>query len=491
MGIILNEDCTDFIYTRKPEEINEESIRKQMDFYAQFGFDTILFNGNAQKSFYLSDVLDPIWKDVVEKDGSMYYRDREVVPVIAQMVRNAKLLNQNIPDHLGFRIRYGRSLGMKVFLSMRMNDCHCVDTDPDHILISDMWRDHQDWLTMPFTSFFWGRTFDYARKEVYDFHLAIMKEYLTKFDPDGLELDWMRSPCYFQPGTEDQNAHILTEFMRETRKAADECAKRNGHPVELSVRVPCRPDDARRMGMDVPRWVQENLISSVTPCSYWGVTDFDIPLELWRTILGDGVKLAPGLELIFRSSMINAPKAGNTSDVIFGYAASFYHRGADDIYLFNHMENPGGTGMRDRDDYMKVLKNLTSKEKTECQKRRHVVSYADPDTRAKGLALDQIIPLSLSSAYSNIRVNLGGATAKRQAKLVIGWENRMPETVRVNGVICQCSDEVFQEKLPGNTGTIAVYPLPCGTLKDGDNFLSFQGDPEGRIVWCEVDIAEK
>lgn len=229
MGIILNEDCTDFLYTRKPEEMNEENLRKQIDFYAQFGLDTLVFNGNAQKSFYLSDVLEPIWKDIVEKGTSMYYRDRELTPRFAHMVRNAKLLNQNVPDYLGYRIRYGGSLGMKIFLGMRMNDCHCVDTNPDHPLITDMWREHQDWLTMPFTSFFWGRTFDYARKEVYDFHLAVMKEYLTKFDPDGLELDWMRSPCYFQPGTEEQNAHILTEFMREARKAADECARRNCH----------------------------------------------------------------------------------------------------------------------------------------------------------------------------------------------------------------------------------------------------------------------
>lgn len=400
--------------------MNEENLRNQIDFYAQFGLNTLIFNGNAQKSFYLSDVLEPIWKDIIEKDTSMYYRGRELAPKFAHMFRNAKLLNQNVPDYLGYRIRYGRSLGMKIFLGMRMNDCHCVDTNPDHPLITDMWREHQDWLTMPFTSFFWGRTFDYAQKEVYDFHLAVMKEYLTKFDPDGLELDWMRSPCYFQPGTEEQNAHILTEFMREARKAADECAKRSGHPVELSVRVPCRPDDARRYGMDVACWAQENLISSVSPSPYWGTTDFDIPLELWRTILGNKIKISPSMELLCRSSMINTPNLINTSDIIFGYASSFYHRGADNIYLFNHMENPNGTGMKDRNDYIKVLKNLSSKEKTEQQKRRHVVSYSDPDTRAKGLALDQIIPLQLSSAYSNIRINIDGNTAQRQAKLVIG-----------------------------------------------------------------------
>lgn len=67
----------------------------------------------------------------------------------------------------------------------------------------------------------------------------------------------------------------------------------------------------------------------------------------------------------------------------------------------------------------------------------------------------------------------------------------MPETVRVNGVICQRSDENFQESIPDKSGTIAVYPLPCGILKDGDNFLSFQGAPEGVIVWCEIDIAER
>lgn len=492
MAFLLNEDFENFAAHRPLEELSEYGIRKQLDLYCSGGDNILIFNGNGQKAVFDSEVFDSLWKDLeIREDGTVFYRGKEVMDSPLPFKSNAlhtKILFDNVKDPFGLRIAYGRELGRKVYLSMRMNDVHWVE-NIDSTMVSDFWREHQDCQTASFTNpgQWWFHSFNYAKPEVYSFHLALVKEYLTRFDPDGLELDWMRTPYYFEFGWEVENAPILTEFLRESRKLAKECAEKNGHPVDLTVRVPADPDDARRMGFDVITWVKEKLVDRVVLTSYWGVTNYDIPLELWRALLGNDVKITAGLEILCRCSPTNSGDCMNDSAIVFGHAASYYYRGSDDIYLFNHMD--ASTGMRNLAEFRKVLENLDDREKTERQKRRHLVTFEDSLSKAVGKTAVSPLPMTLSAWHKQIRINLGGKVKNRNAKLILSCENGLPEEVRCGNVICTKTEETFTDKLPGNVKNPVVYQIPDEALKEGDNVLSFLGD-KVVIHWCEIVLDE-
>jgi len=498
MSLFINDDPTNFLFTRSAEEMTEEGLRKSIDAYALGGAKTVLLCGNALKAVYDSQVFDPMWKDVTsDKNGVLFYRGKKLERPYDILARNSRLLTENTKDPFGYRIRYGRSLGLRMFLSMRMNDVHNVHI-PDNLLVPDFWREHPDYQVMHADAPYWfGLTFNYAIPAVYDYHLAMVREYLTRFAPDGLELDWMRMPYYFQPGTEAENAEILTRFLRSARRYADECAERSGHPVELLCRIPPRPEDARRMGFDVSTWAREKLINGVVLTSFWASTDFDMPIELWHTLLGEDVAVTAGLEILCRCTPDDVHACFNQKEMIFGFASSFYYRGSEGIYLFNHMEGPGSTpehpgrtGMRNYGDYEAVLQTLGDRSRTEAQARRHVVTYLDRQAHAVGMPVDSILPLGMfPEGFAHIRINIGGSVCGRKAQCVFSCDNGEPTEFLVNSVPCKL--EATGQTLFGRVENALVSELPEGVLKEGDNIVSFKGNPSLKITWCEIDLGMK
>ena len=65
----------------------------------------------------------------------------------------------------------------------------------------------------------------------------------------------------------------------------------------------------------------------------------------------------------------------------------------------------------------------------------------------------------------------------------------MPEEVRCGKIICEKTEELFADKLPGNIKNPVVYRIPDEALKEGDNVFSFVGK-DNRLLWCEIDFDE-
>lgn len=498
-GIVFNEDFENFFSNRPVGDMNEAGLRRQIaDYVAAGGIAQFNFCGNGMRTIYESGAFEAIFDGLEEQpDGTFLSRRGEritnkLLPVLSQVL-NCRELCRNVPDHLQKRIAIAREYGCLGFLSMRMNDLHIV-SDPDCQWNSDFWLEHPEFRRAPYQSTWPGQGLDYAEKQVYAHFMALAAEYLERFDLDGLELDWMRTPPFFRPGADVHNRHILTRFMREVKALARQAETRLGHKVALAVRVPNRPDDARRLGMDVKLWVDEGLIDQLTVCSYWGVTDFDPPLELWRWIVGDRCRLFAGLELICRSSGRGETSFFHTPEIARGFAASFLHRGADAIYLFNHMD--GHCGIRDKAGQRKLYGELGgAQEELEKLSRRHVVTYADPLARAEGVAQDNILPMQLNRSTPALRINIGGGLHGHRATVLLGslaedadWE-KLP--VRLNGIVLRQSPELHLPELPPSLNSFARYEIDAELLYEGDNLLEFRM-PEGSAIeleWCEIDLS--
>jgi hypothetical protein len=176
--------------------------------------------------------------------------------------------------------------------------------------------------------------------------MAFVRELLERYDPDGIEMDWMRFGYHFHAGKEAEGGALLNEFMREARQLTRLWSGKRGHSIQLAARVPTLPDAVRGSGMDGGTWAREGLVDMLIPIPFWATTDFDIPVELWRERLGlagEKVVLAPGGEILLRAYPGAKPNEADVTSTR-GFAAACLHRGADGIYLFNYMDPAPMTG---------------------------------------------------------------------------------------------------------------------------------------------------
>ena len=145
---------------------------------------------------------------------------------------------------------------MKFIADIRMNDRHGGPR-------KGFSKKHPEWSLL-------GSGNDYAIEGVRDAMLAFSKEVLDAYDVDGLEYDYMRWCHMFQPGQGKQNAHLLTEFTRRTRKLLDETARRRKvDRLALGVRVPQSLKECEYLGFDLATWISEGLVDYVVPSDFF------------------------------------------------------------------------------------------------------------------------------------------------------------------------------------------------------------------------------
>lgn len=487
LGIAINEDDSHFFGSRKPEEMSIEGLHAFVDQYAGTRVSHLFLCPNAQKASHDSAVWDSIWELGAEQRAPEE-------GFAKQWCDNARLLHERGLDPYAIWIARCRGKGISPWLSMRMNDVHNVD-DPDSYIHASFWREHPDYWRVPGSTGGWvDRAFDFGIAEVRAHHMAYLRELLERYDPDGIELDWMRFGYHFKPGHEAQGAELLTQFMRDARALAKEWSAKRGHPVLLGARVPAHPDAAVGLGMDGIRWAKEGLIDRLVPTPFWATTDFDIPIELWRERLGDAAKkivLCAGGEILLRAH----PGGGAVENDLAstrGFAAAHLHRGADQIYLFNYMDpdpmrGPAGS-------YRKLLEEGLDMETVRKQPRRHPLTYRDtvPAAVPNGAQLPAVANVKKEYAF-----HIGPRPAS-DALLVVGLDQPatlkdLQASVAVNGTETPVIPELATSHvslLPDGVHSLAL-PLGKELLVDGANTLSLQLDnaPDSlSVVWLELAL---
>jgi hypothetical protein len=349
--------------------------------------------------------------------------------------------------------------------------------------------------------------------------MAFILELLDRYDPDGLELDWMRFGRHFKPGCEIEGAAVLTEFMQDVRRHVDAAAERRGHTIRLGVRVPTRPFEARDTGMDGATWAREGLVDMVVPSPFFSSSDFDIPVELWREQIArsrDEVQISPCLDLRAHAS----PAMGDRVHVINdlestrGFAASVLSRGADHVYLFNFMD--GTTSVASADDYQAILRQAGTLETACAARRRHLSTY--PDVLPYGVPTPSVMPAEVGwFGPTHMRVHAGPRPEGKGAALVVGmsqseglaeaefeaWMNSVPigtgrDVAAKEMKPSETSRDYHPQyaaaarRLPENVGRGLQFEIPPECMKDGYNVASILlagGEQRSqRAVWVEIRI---
>jgi hypothetical protein len=479
--LVINEDNSHFFGSRKPEEMTPAGLNAFVDQYAGSAVTHLFLCPNAMRASFRSGSRDAIWDPVDGKEPEGLWP------------QNAKRLFEAGLDPYQVWIGRCRQKGISPWLSMRMNDVHSVD-EPDNFMHSSFWRDHPEYWRVPrgSASPWVNRAMNYAHAPVREHQMAFVRELLQRYDPDGLELDWMRFGYHLTPGREREEREILTEFVRVARSLTEEWSQIRKHPIRLGVRVPAHPDAASGLGMDAILWAREGLVDVIVPCPFWTSSDFDIPVELWYERLGeaaDRVTVAPGIEHNARP-WPGAAAVANDLAALGGFAVSAYHRGADSLYLFNWMDS--GTRPVPASEYTRLLREGLSREVVESAPRRHPVCYRD--TVPSGFPSGVQLPAD-ARAGKGFRIHVGAKPESGKVWAMAGLARRdgVAEAsfeASLNGRALAAAEDVANlQGFGGGTVRAVRFACPLDAVKDGYSVLRIgqvDGSAAQQIVWVEI-----
>ncbi len=359
--LLHNEDCTQVFYGRRfPEGGAGETIDRYIDVLAGAGITELFFNTNARLTNYRSDVWESFW-------------DAYNLAEPSDMIHNMEATYREGVDYPARVIARCRRHGIIPWISIRMNDVHYSD-EPGHFFHGQFWKQNPQLRRQAQPDWF-QTAFDYAHQEVRDHYQALIAESLERFDPDGIELDFMREPFLFSEGREEEGGRILTAWIRGIRTLVESAAAQRGHAVKLGVRVPSHVETARGLGMDAVTWAREGLVDLVVPCNRWMSIEYDMPIKEWKERLGpfQGT-LAGGMDVSVLTCRENKMRCAlDENDLARGAAVSILADGADALYLFNYFQPLSG----DVAAYQSFMKSLSSLEQLQREPRTHAVTLRE------------------------------------------------------------------------------------------------------------------
>ncbi|MEM1443455.1 MAG: hypothetical protein AAGF67_14000 [Verrucomicrobiota bacterium] len=235
--------------------------------------------------------------------------------------------------------QFSHENGRPCFWSMRMNDTHDSRSHIDRPHAENPWKEaHRDLLMRPepqpmpwgwFLARSWNwSAVDYEHEEVRALVFRIVEDVITRFQLDGIELDFTRFPIYFRPQTEGKSvpqasANLMTSLVAKIRRLLDETAKESGRTHRLIVRIPDSIDFCREIGLDVTAWLKQGLPDLI-------VAGGDFQLRPWSEIVESCHKHnKPVLASLNATSIGFDPKAWRQ------LALDAWEQGVDGIATFN------------------------------------------------------------------------------------------------------------------------------------------------------------
>lgn len=344
---------------------DDEHLGEYVMNYADSGVTDLLFNIFCQTSDTPTDVMT--------FRGDLYSKTEQngnPVDYSSYYGLNAFYNEQKI-DIFSKWIEKCNEVGIRPWLTLRMNDCH----DPDEVtsqLRGDLFytAEANGW-TIGEEYGYYRHCLNYAVPEIRRIMLDYTREQLLRYDVYGLELDFMREIYCFDYKNADtaEIAEIMNGYMRDTAAVVKEAEKKWGHEIKLAVRMMRDLDQCYAYGFDPLTWCGEGLVDAITVTPRFSSNDSAMPIADWKERCR-GVEIWAGVETLVNT---NSRGCCASAEVVRGYGAQYLTAGADGLYLFNYMTSPPGIGGREKE----VYDTCGSLESILKLPRRHVVTYQD------------------------------------------------------------------------------------------------------------------
>ncbi len=357
----------------------------------------------ATKEGFLSVRTDHVADTMV--DSLFYFSRRPISPLYTGTVESEpvasrlKELSQQGADDLKLVIDACRKQGIEVFWSMRMNDIH--DNAKDEAEIAQWKKDHrrllmgrpEDKKRYPPTDPRHIWTFvDYAHPEVRDLMVETFRAVLDGYDVDGVDLDFLRHPAFFQetrllqPATQP-HLEMMTDLVGRIRKEVLAASNRKSKAILMSVRILPTLDQNRHFGFDIQRWVEQGYVDLiVVGGGYDPFTmpakdmidrghDWGVPVYVCLSSSGFVHAIAGGRFFSTDASQWSRSQPDASDRVALqgwrAAAANAWHAGADGIMTFNLF--PKHAGSRATEMARRVWSEIGDPEGLACKDKLYVV----------------------------------------------------------------------------------------------------------------------
>lgn len=309
-----------------PAEVGEADVRRLVEEVAfeTSRVDTVAVCIDAQVTYYPTQVGTMRGADSTPEERAAWAESE------TRRHANLEALFAAGVDPYALMLAETRARGREAWVSFRMNDDH-----GDDFLRTRFRREHPEWVIGG--PRYGGRdALDFGRDEVVEHVFRLLEESMTRYDADGLELDFNRFPRFFKDDLpEEDRVRRMTALLWRVRGMLDRLGVERGRRIALAVRVPSNygrtpptPASARSIGCDVPAWSAAGLVDHVTVSEFL-LERGDLPVEEWTRALPD-VSLAFGIECTTGSG-----KANLTAEEYRAAAEKLHSRGARGVYLFN------------------------------------------------------------------------------------------------------------------------------------------------------------
>ncbi|MGM9682267.1 MAG: hypothetical protein ACI3XQ_01585 [Eubacteriales bacterium] len=250
-------------------------------------------------------------------------------------------------DPINDQLERAHQKDKQYFISFRLNDHHYLaninnpevmnQTNASRIYYENPeWRIGQvlDDSGKIYSQVVWDFSFEGVR----DYKLSLITELIENYDIDGMIIDLMRCPYYFNqertPKEADRVA-IMTDFIASIRQALDEKTAITGIEYCLGLKVPQNNGCYSQMGLDLSKMYYDAGVDMFVFCEGYTTHNDWSYMEEIRALLPEALLYA---ELYQVSSRVGDDVTGNrimTAEQYYTSAYLAYKRGADGIYLFN------------------------------------------------------------------------------------------------------------------------------------------------------------
>lgn len=410
-------------------------------------------------------------------------------------------------DPFALQLGQARKLGMDYWLQLRMNDWHHVDDQGQiyRLIGSQFYEDNPQYFLGDQGTEGWPETLrssmrwfqDFAHAPVRNLRVEAALEACQRYDIDGFEYDFMRCPGYFKFGQEQANAPLMTQLLRDTRAGLDRIGAARGKTLGLSVRVPNTLDGTLRLGLDIPTWIEEDLIDIVVPSAFFAAdTDEDISewVELTRDspvcvnpAIEEGYSAGytrgfPGVPYFQLKTPVMLPL---TRPMLNAIAARHWDRGADGLYVFNW----AGTAGTYNCDHRSALDDLGDPRRLPF-KDKHYALMRRNHSFPNCLPVDRILPATLEQEALQLIVDIVDELQKYAARVrqiclrVLFRELTTSDVVEVklNGETLRCENPLQAEDLASSHPTCwQRYDLSNHLPRSGKNDISIH-----LVAWDNV-----
>ena len=247
-------------------------------------------------------------------------------------------------DPLKIMVEFCKKNDIEIFFDMRMNDTHDAGLSGygPH-LFTQFKKDNPECLVGTPTDRprhgTWSSV-DYAREEVRDLLFRFFQEVCQNYDIDGLEMDFFRHACLFKSvargGTASQaELDGMTGLLRRIRAMTEEEGLRRGRPILMAARVPDSVEYCRGVGLDLERWLADDLLDILVGSGYFR-------LNRWEYLVELGHRYKVAVYPSFSESRVRGETkrfTRNSPACRRARAMEAWLAGVDGIYMFNHF-NP-------------------------------------------------------------------------------------------------------------------------------------------------------